>query len=64
MFWGLEYNPDHNIEVYKNYDQLTSGGELVGYVELKISFETNNRENYKVTNIINWVLGSTKSTSY
>ncbi len=64
MFWGLEYNPDHNIEVYRNYDKLTSGGELVGYVELKISFETNNRENYKVTNIINWVLGSTKSTSY
>ena len=64
MFWGEEYTGNHNIEIYKNYDKLTSGGELVGYVELKIVFETNNRSNYKVTNIINWVLGSTKSTSY
>lgn len=30
----------------------------------KIEFHTDKRENYKVTNIMNWLLGSTKLTSY
>ena len=30
----------------------------------QIKFYTDKRENYKVTNIINWMLGSTKLTSY
>ena len=64
MFWGTTSPANSNIEEYKNVEPLYSGGEITGYAELKVTFETNNRYNYKVTNIINWFLGSTKGSSY
>lgn len=44
------------IENYVNYKDLGNGR----YIQRMIEFETDNRNNYKITNIINKVIGSTK----
>ena len=61
MFWGMDYTESTDKKyTYKNVEPLSSGD----YVEHKIVFDTNNRNNYKVINIENWILGSTQETSY
>ena len=47
-------------ERYSNFEKSSDGS----YVETQIEFVTDNIENYKVRNIINWVLGSTQLTSW
>lgn len=46
--------------LYTHIEELTEGYHAV----YKIEFESDIMENYKVINIINWLLGSTQITSY
>ena len=46
--------------LYTNIKEINNGR----YAVYKIEFESDLMENYKVINIINWLLGSTKTTSY
>lgn len=46
--------------LYTNIEEINNGR----YAVYKIEFESDLMENYKVINIINWLLGSTKTTSY
>ena len=64
LHWYLLNSDNYNVERYVTiFDSMAADG-TTDYWITKIEFETNNRENYKVTNIINWMLGSTKITSY
>ena len=47
-------------ESYSNLVRTSDGS----YVETRVEFVTDNIENFKVRNIINWVLGSTQLTSW
>ena len=47
-------------EKYSNFEISSDGS----YVENQIEFVTDNINNYKVRNIINWLLGSTQLTSW
>lgn len=49
-----------HVEAYTHIEPLSNGNNAI----YKIEFHTNKRDNYKVTNIINWMLGSTQITSY
>ena len=48
------------VDRYTHVEQLGDGNSAV----YKIEFHTNNRDNFKITNIENWLLGSTRLTSY
>lgn len=49
-----------HVETCTHIESLSDGYNAI----YKIEFHTDKRENYKVTNIMNWLLGSTKLTSY
>ena len=64
LHWYLLNSDNNEIEKYVTiFDSLAADG-TTDYWITKIEFETSNRNNYKVTNIINWMLGSTRITSY
>ena len=48
-------------EAYSNFVYMSDSNS---YVETSIEFITDNNENFKVRNIINWLLGSTQLTSW
>ena len=48
------------VDRYTHVEQLGDGNSAV----YKIEFHTDNRDNFKITNIENWLLGSTRLTSY
>ena len=47
-------------ESYSNIERTSDGS----YIENRIEFVTDNIDNYKVRNIINWLLGTTQLTSW
>ena len=59
-FWALVSNDDPNVEEYFHTEPLSEGYSAI----YRIRISCDNRENYKVTNIINRLLGSLKVTSY
>ena len=46
--------------VYTNVENLNDGNIVIR----KIEFNTDNIENYKITDMINWIIGTTRLTSY
>jgi hypothetical protein len=59
LVWYEDYSDESAIK-YTLIEELTDGASAV----YNIVFSTDNFKNYKVTNIMNWLIGSTKLTSY
>lgn len=59
----VKYEDGGTEVIYKSYEKA-SGDEDNYLWEYKISFTTDVYENYKVTNIINWFMGTIEFTSY
>ena len=57
------YDPIEDDTYYVSADALWDGGKQEKYLMNIVRITTNNRNNYKVTNIINYVIGSLKKTS-
>lgn len=53
-----------NGKYYELYSYYRPSGDGHGGFGFKILFETNNEDNFKVRNVINWVLGNLRFTSF
>ena len=61
MDWNMVVEPNNNRQFYCHLEPLYGGKEGIGYV---VEIICDNYENYKVTNIINWMFGNLKGASF